>query len=115
TATWQRIVTEFSDQAAAVSEARARLTVGLPSDASAAGRPPGSPASAQIWDTVGDTVSPDGRYITFTDAGTGELALHEIATDLNRTLTGTRRNAAAGQPLSPYTQVSSGIAPNAPT
>ncbi len=51
-------------------------------------RGPERPTSTLVWQgkavDVGGSVSPDGRYLSFTDWNTGDLALHDLATDANR-------------------------------
>ncbi len=47
------------------------------------------PTSTLVWQgekvDVGGSVSPDGRYISFTDWDTGDLSLRDISTNTNRT------------------------------
>jgi len=86
--TYQRIIQEFADQKEVVTEARTRL---------AALEKPVGPVVAEgmvvrkIWagsdvDDSGE-VSSDGRYISYTDWSTGDLAIYEIATGKKRRLT----------------------------
>jgi Tol biopolymer transport system component len=85
---YERIVRDYSDQATAVAEARARLG--------------GAKAMAysQVWAgpkvDVEGTVSADGRYLSFTNWDTGNLELHDFTTNTDRPLTsgGTFTNAA---------------------
>ena len=48
------------------------------------------PTSTLVWQgkpvEIGGSVSPDGRYISFTDWATGDLSLHDLATNSNRTI-----------------------------
>jgi Tol biopolymer transport system component len=85
---YQRIIQEFADQKEVLNEARTRL---------AALEKPAGPAAAkgivvrQVWsgpgvDTYG-TPSPDGRYLSYTDWETGDLAVRELATRKTRRLT----------------------------
>ena len=85
---YQRIIQEFADQKDVVTEARTRL---------AALEKPVGPAMAkgivvrQVWsgpdvDTYG-TPSPDGKYLSYTDWETGDLAIRELATGKTRRLT----------------------------
>lgn len=50
----------------------------------------GRPTSTLVWQgekvDVGGSVSPDGRYISFTDWVTGDLSLHDLVTSTNRTI-----------------------------
>lgn len=49
-----------------------------------------SPTSTLVWQgdkvDIGGSVSPDGRYISFTDWDTGDLSLHDLTTNQNRTI-----------------------------
>ncbi|MCK4464399.1 MAG: tetratricopeptide repeat protein, partial [Bacteroidales bacterium] len=85
---YQRIIQEFADQKEIVTEARTRL---------AALEKPVGPVVAEgmvvrkIWagsdvDDSGE-VSPESRYISYTDWSTGDLAIYEIATGKKRRLT----------------------------
>ena len=52
-----------------------------------------APAARQVWagsdvDSSG-TLTPDGRYLSFTNYGTGDLAVRDLATGTNRLLTHT--------------------------
>ena len=83
-AIYDRVVRDYADQAEAVSLARAHL---------GANSAPlnGGIATRQVWagpkvDSYG-TVSQDGRFISFTDWDTGDLALHDLVTGQNRNLT----------------------------
>ncbi len=95
---YHRIIQEFADQKEVVTEARTRL---------AALEKPVEPAVAkglmvrQVWsgpdvDTYG-TPSPDGRYLSYTDWETGDLAIRELATGKTRRLTnkGTQKKEPA--------------------
>jgi len=90
-AAYQRIIRDFGDQAEIVAEARVRLAALT----GAAGATGGSTmAVRRVWATPkGDSsismgqVSPDGRFVTFTDWSTGDLAIHELATGQDRHLT----------------------------
>jgi Tol biopolymer transport system component len=94
---YQRIIREFADQNEVVAEARTRL---------AALEKPVGPGVAkgivvrQVWsgpdvDTYG-TPSPDGRYLSYTDWETGDLAIRELTTGKTRRLTkkGTQKQPA---------------------
>jgi tetratricopeptide (TPR) repeat protein len=85
---YQRIIREFADQNEVVAEALTRL---------AALEKPVGPSVAkgivvrQVWsgpdvDTYG-APSPDGRYLSYTDWETGDLAIRELATGKTRRLT----------------------------
>lgn len=83
---YERAVRDFSDQKEAVAEARTRL-------AAMGGATPKtrSVATRQVWtgpkvDSLG-TVSPDGRLISYTDWATGNLAVHDLASGTDRSIT----------------------------
>jgi tetratricopeptide (TPR) repeat protein len=84
---YERVVRDFADQNEQSAEARQRL-VSIGRNASTA---TDRMVSRQVWtgsqvDTSG-TVSPDGRYLSYTDWSTGNLALHDLSTNTNRRLT----------------------------
>ncbi len=85
---YERIVKEFSDQATAVAEARASLAALGATPGPRSGR-----AARQLWaDELVDgqgSISADGRYLSFTDWSTGDLAIRDLATGTNRRLTNT--------------------------
>lgn len=92
---YERIVQEFTDQKEEVTLARARLggteTVGRAKGDRPVWTGPG------IVDGFG-TVSPDGRYLTYTDWGEGAgLMLHDMVTGTNRRLTGGSRDQGGTQ------------------
>lgn len=79
---YERLVREYPDQAESAAVARKRLGDRNTSHAASA---------RQVWtgpkvDTFG-TVSPDGRFISYTDWSTGNLALHDIESGTDRNLT----------------------------
>ncbi|MEK7753020.1 MAG: tetratricopeptide repeat protein [Acidobacteriota bacterium] len=87
---YERLLREYSDQPELVSQARAQLA--------ALERPRGAEGASgmrarQVWTGVGvsgdGSVSPDGRYISFPDWSTGDLAVRDLATGTNRRLTNT--------------------------
>ncbi len=85
---YQRIIQEYADQKEVVTEARTRLA--------ALKKPVGRAVAKgivvrQVWsgpdvDTYG-TPSSDGRYLSYTDWETGDLAIRELATGKTRRLT----------------------------
>ncbi len=80
---YQRVMREFPDQSEAAAEARTRLT--------ALGQPPTAMATRQLWtgpdvDVLG-SVSADGRYLSFVDWSSGDLAVRDLLTGQNRRLT----------------------------
>ena len=85
---YERLVAEFSDQAQEAASARTRLAA-LAGTAGVAGG--STMAVRRVWagpgvDAMGQ-VSPDGRFLTFTDWDTGDLAVHDLATGENRRIT----------------------------
>jgi Tol biopolymer transport system component len=85
TKAYERIIKEFADQQEVVKEARARLSALI----SASAKP--SLTVRQVWAgpgvDVGGGISPDGRYLTFVDWETGDLAVRDLATGEKRRLT----------------------------
>ncbi len=82
---YERAVREYSDQKDAVATAQARLA--------ALASPGTGILYRQVWagpkvDTTGG-LSSDGRYLTFVDWDTGNLALHDFSTGNDRPLTNT--------------------------
>ena len=79
---YERVVRDFAEQGEAVALARARLAGSGTSNVM---------NSRLVWSgpKVDDegTVSPDGRYISFTDWDTNDLAVHEFATGEDRRIT----------------------------
>jgi Tol biopolymer transport system component len=87
---FQKVIDNYPEQSEAVREAKEKLSLLLGSrslmktgDAEFRLR--------QVWsgsgvDTLG-AVSPDGRYLSFVDWETGDLAIRELATGTNRRLT----------------------------
>ena len=83
---YEQVVRDYADQKDAVAKARARLG-GIAQ--------PGRQTNTLVWSgpEVDDEggVSPDGRYLAYTDWDTGDLALHDTATGTDRRLTDTRQ------------------------
>jgi Tol biopolymer transport system component len=83
---YERLLRDYADQDEVAERARARLA--------ALRRPPGAPsgmAARRIWsgpkaDFMGE-VSPDGRYLSFVDWETGDLAIRDLDKGVNRRLT----------------------------
>ena len=78
---YEQVVREYADQKEAVTLARARLGGSAQSR-----RQTNTLVSDSKIDSEG-SVSPDGRYISFVDWETGDLALREISTGADRRLT----------------------------
>lgn len=79
---YEQVVKDYADQKEAVAFARARL--GAPTQNTGI-------TTRQMWmgpkvDAYG-SVSPDGRFLSFTDWDTGDLALHDFTTGQDRHLT----------------------------
>jgi Tol biopolymer transport system component len=80
----ERLVRDFADQKETVAEASRRLA------ALGGGGPAGQPPTRLVWagpKADGDSVSPDGRYLSYTDWDTGNLVLHDLVSDTDRVLT----------------------------
>lgn len=80
---YEQVVASYADQAEAAAQARARLA--------ALAAPSSGAAYRQVW--VGDKVetsgrvSPNGRYLSFVDWDTGDLAIHDLSAGIDRRLT----------------------------
>ena len=90
---FQKVVDNYPEQSDAVREAREKLT--LLSRAQALTKTgAGEFSTRRIWSGPGveteGTISPDGRFLTFVDWDTGDLAVRELATGTNRRPTATR-------------------------
>jgi Tol biopolymer transport system component len=92
---YERLIKEFSDQKDRVRDAQVRLSA--LERAGGIGHPSGM-TLRKVW-AIGrgeleGSPSPDGRYYSFTDWETGDLALRDLTTGQNRRLTnkGTWRN-----------------------
>ena len=88
TKVYERIVRDFSDQAESVLLARARLSA-----LQSAPRAQLAQSVRQAWsgadvDPMG-TASADGRYLSFTDWETGDLAVRDLTEEASRRITNT--------------------------
>ena len=87
---FQKVIDNYPEQSEAVREAKEKLSLLLGSRSLL--KTGGAEFSLrQVWsgsgvDTLG-AVSPDGRYLSFVDWETGDLAIRELATGTNRRLT----------------------------
>jgi len=84
---YEQIVKEFGDQTAVAAEARTKLAA----LAGASGTGASTITVRRIWtgpeaDAMGQ-VSPHGRFLSFTDWETGDLAIHDLTTGENRRIT----------------------------
>jgi Tol biopolymer transport system component len=77
---YEQVLRDYSDQKEAVTLARARM----------GNSQTGRPTNTLVWKGDGvdseGSISPDGRYISFVDWNTGNLAVHEISTGQDRVL-----------------------------
>ena len=85
---FQRIIQEFADQPEVAAEAQTRLQVLKKPERLISGE---GMISRQVWadpqtDPSG-SISPDGRYLTFTDWFRGDLYVRDLVTGINRNLT----------------------------
>lgn len=90
TSAYQRVLADYPDQADAVNIAREKLSLLVGSQALAK-TDAAEFSLRQVWsgpgvDTMG-SVSPDGRYLSFVDWATGDMAIRDLATGMNRRLT----------------------------
>jgi Tol biopolymer transport system component len=89
---FQALVNQYADQREAAAQARARLAVLSPAaNNETANKVASGPTTRQVWagpdvDPEGE-VSPDGRYLSFVDWETGDLAIRELATGKKQRLT----------------------------
>ena len=81
---YERVLKEYGDQKDALNEARARL-------AAIGAAAPGTLTTRQVWAgrevDVGGSVSPDGRYFSYADLDTGNVAIRDLLTGEKRLLT----------------------------
>jgi Tol biopolymer transport system component len=96
---YEQVLKDYADQKQAVALARAGL----------GGGPVGRrQTNTVVWggDGVDDegTISADGRFLSFTDWSTGDLAIRELATGVNRILT--RTGNPRGAPLKDFAEES---------
>jgi len=85
--TYERVVSEYADQRDMASEARARLSAIARSRTASDAK---TMAARQVWTDPGDfggRISPDGRYVSFADWDTGNLAIHDVVTGEDRQVT----------------------------
>jgi tetratricopeptide (TPR) repeat protein len=80
---YEQIVRDYGDQKEAVAQARERL---------GGATPQARQSNSLVWNAKNKPrfipgVSADGRFIAFTEPDTGDVALHEIATDVDRRIT----------------------------
>ena len=87
---FQKVLDNYPEQSEAVREAKEKLSILLKSRTFSK-RGDAEFKLRQVWSGTGvdilGNVSPDGRYLSFVDWETGDLAIREIATGTNRRLT----------------------------
>ena len=84
---YRRLIRDFADQRDAVAEARARLSAIERLSGTGRGQ---EMVARRVWGAGADSMgspSPDGRYLSFVDWETGDLALRDLSTGQNRRLT----------------------------
>lgn len=86
---YERIIRDFPDQKEVVAEAQRRLlALEL---AGGIGHSTGITLRKVSWDAREVSPSPDGRYFSFTDWKTGDLAVRDLVTEQSRRLTNTAK------------------------
>jgi len=94
--TYERLVRDYADQTEQVEMARAKLAALGESRSKVAGS---AMAVRRIWSgpevDVSGAVSPDGRYLSFADSETGDLAIRDLETGKNRRLTNNGKDSRA--------------------
>lgn len=94
-AAYERVVREYGDQTAIAAEARTKLAA-LAGAAGASGS--SALAVRRVWAQADPTgkISPDGRFLSFTDWDSEDIGIRDLATGQNRLLTGTGDPAGSG-------------------
>lgn len=84
--TYRQLITDYADQAAEVALARQKLAALTPPPGSARGS---AMTVRRVWAGPDwpSGMSGDGRYVSFTEWRTGDLALHDLVTSENRLIT----------------------------
>ena len=94
-AVYERLLRDYADQREPATLVRTRLAAMRPSPTLPSGK-----TARQIWMGTGvdglGAPSADGRYLTFTDWETGDLAIRDLITGTNRRLTRTGGWVASG-------------------
>jgi Tol biopolymer transport system component len=90
---YEQVVREYGDQKEAVAEARARLGGSAAHNAGIATRQVWKSPKLHPW---GSFVSPDGRFISYDDWETGDLAIHDLTSGADRHITNTGGWSASG-------------------
>jgi len=89
---YERVVREFAEQAESAATARAQLAAASVSGPTALATPSTGVVARQLWtgtevEPEFMSVSPDGRYLSFVDWETGDLAIRDLTSGENRRLT----------------------------
>jgi len=89
---YQKVIDRFPRQSEEVATARARIAVLNQSAALSSAQAAGAIATRQVWtDTPGGVFlgapSPDGKYVTFIDWGSGNLAIRDLKAERDSPLT----------------------------
>ncbi len=98
---YERLLREYGDQEDAAAAARKRLAaLGIASDSGH----PSEMVTRRVWAGMGELIfgnpSPDGRYLSYVEATTGELVLQDFATGKTRRLISKdTSNDAGGMPF----------------
>ena len=90
TSAYQRVLADYPDRTEEVGIAREKLSLLMGSRVPMQAGPAGINLR-QVWSgadvDIEGSVSPDGRYLSFVDWSTGDLAIRDLATGMNRRLT----------------------------
>jgi len=94
---YERVLREYADQSEAAAKARARLAALSGNGASRSSEM----VTRRLWtgpdvDVEDCSVSPDGRYLSYVDWTTGDLAIRDLATGKTRRLTNKSSSAESG-------------------
>ena len=102
---YEQVVREYGDQTAVAAEARTKLAA-----LAGAGGASGSSTLAvrRVWAQADPTgkVSPDGRFLSFTNWDSEDIAIRDLATGQNRLLTDTGNLAGSGRGWAEYSMPS---------
>ncbi|MFB3068822.1 MAG: tetratricopeptide repeat protein, partial [Acidobacteriota bacterium] len=77
---YERVLRDYADQAEQASTARVRLAALRASPAEAQEPDKAAPTTYKVADVDGGAISPDGRFLTYTDWSTGDLVLQDLKT-----------------------------------
>lgn len=90
TSAYQRVLADYPDRTEEVGIAREKLSLLMGSRVPMQAGPAGINLR-QVWSgadvDIEGSISPDGRYLSFVDWSTGDLAIRDLATGMNRRLT----------------------------